>query len=644
MTHPLRRRSFSSDENETKASDMIHYTHITVKMKITASAVLYIASYATCNSGIRAFSSRSASRRAFSGLRMASTETMVENPLLEQESLPKFESIEPKHLTPAVENLLEQLEEEFASLEKSFGDSPDYEDVLPKVERIQAGLGYTWGVAAHLNGVKNGDELREAYESNQPKVVQAMTQFSQSKPLFDALSAIEKRWEGTSDDSFLMKQKQRAVDNSLRGMKLGGVGLEGEEKERFNEMKMRLASLSTTFSNNVLDETKAFSVTVDDPAKMKGVPDSAKAQWANAYAQYVKSQADEEEDVPEMNPEAGPWRITLDMPSYLPALMHIPDRELRKEVYMANLQRASESSPDKNNVPLIYEILRIKQEMAKMLGFDNYAELSLASKMAPSVQSVTELTDLIAKKAVPAAKKELAEITALAREKGGDDYAEDKVEKLEPWDVTFWSERLKESKFDMTDEELRPYFALPAVLDGMFGLVDRIFNIDVKAADGEAEVWHPDVRFFNVYDKDTDKRIASFFLDPFSRPENKRGGAWMADCIGKSEATNRDIPVAYLTCNGSPPVGDTPSLMTFREVETLAHEFGHGLQHLLTRCTVGDVAGINGVEVRINVNLLNLVCTPSHTANSTCCCFHPSHYYSVGRCGTSFTIYGKLVL
>jgi oligopeptidase A len=614
-------------------------------MKINASTVLYIASYASCSSGSRAFSSRFP-RRVFgskSGNRMSSTDTLVENPFLEQENLPKFDSIEPKHLTPAVDDLLEKLESDFASLEKSFGDSPDYDDVLPKVERMQFGLGYTWGVAAHLNGVKNGDELREAYESNQSKVIKAMTQFSQSKALYDALLAIEKSWEGSTDDSFLMKQKKRAVVNSLLGMKLGGVGLEGEQKERFNEMKLRLASLSTSFSNNVLDETKAFSVTVDSLEKLEGVPDSAKALWANSYAQYMKSQAKEGDDVPAMNAEAGPWRITLDMPSYLPVLMHIPDRELRKQVYMAQLQRASDANPEKNNIPIIYEVLKIKKEMAKMLGFENYAELSLASKMAPSIQAVTDLTDLVAEKAIPAAKKELAEITALAREQGGDEYAEAKLEKLQPWDVTFWSERLKESKFDMTSEELRPYFALPAVLDGLFGLVDRIFDIEVKAADGDAEVWNPDVRFFKVFDKESGKHIASFFLDPFSRPENKRGGAWFSDCVGKSEATNRDIPVAYLTCNGSPPVGETPSLMTFGEVETLAHEFGHGLQHLLTRCSVGDVAGINGVEVSHIWNFSKIVAFFNYSllTQSFLVFFQNT---TVGRCRTSFAVHGELVL
>jgi oligopeptidase A len=496
-----------------------------------------------------------------------SMSTMIENPLLQQEGLPKFKSIEAEHLTPAVEELLETLGKQFEGMESTLAskDSVDYEEVLPEIERMQFPLGYTWGVASHLNGVKNSDELREAYEASQGKVVQALTKFSQSKPLYDALEKIEKSWENVNDDSFVMKQKRRAVENSLKGMKLGGVGLEGEEKEKFNEMKLRLASLSTKFSNNVLDDTKGFSLTIDDPDKLNGVPGSAKALWAQAHNQYLKSQAKDGEEVPAMDPEAGPWRITLDIPSYLPAMSHLPDRQIREQVYMAYLQRASEKSGDKNNVPLIYEILKIKSEMAKMLGYKNYAELSLASKMAPSVDAVTDLTDMIAEKAVPAAKKELEEITALAKENGGEAYAG--IDKLEPWDVTFWSERLKESKFDMTDEELRPYFALPAVLEGMFGLIDRIFNISVKAADGEAEVWHPDVRFFKLYDNDTGNHVASFFLDPYSRPENKRGGAWMADCIGKSEALNRDVPVAYLTCNGSPPVGSTPSLMTFREVE-----------------------------------------------------------------------------
>jgi oligopeptidase A len=502
-------------------------------------------------------------------LAMASSSAVVAtNPLLEQQALPKFASIQPSDLTPAVSDLLEKMEADFQKLEEELekSDTVQYDQTLPKVEQLQYPVSFVWGVAGHLNGVKNGDELRAAYEENQPKVVQSMTKISQSKALYNALSSL-KLQQDSSVDNFEASQIARAVESSLRQMKLGGVGLEGEEKEMFNNMKMRLAELSTQFSNNVLDATKEFSLTVDDPSKVQGVPASAKAMWAQAHVQAQKEG--------EMDAENGPWRLTLDMPSYIAVMSHLPDRDLREKVYKASVTRASEFSKDKNNIPIIYEMLKIKDKMAKLLGFANYAERSLASKMAPSVAAVAELSNLIAEKALPAAKKELAEILALAKEMQPDVYGD--VEKLMPWDTTYFSERLKEKKFDLTEEELRPFFALPNVLQGLFGLVERIFNIRVKTADGEAEVWHPDVRFFNVYDGDSDKHIASFYLDPYSRPENKRGGAWMDVCVGKSEALKKDIPVAYLTCNGSPPVGETPSLMSFREVETLFHEFGECL-------------------------------------------------------------------
>ncbi len=530
------------------------------------------------------------------------TSSIDTNPLLQQDKLPKFCSIEPSNLSPAVSHLVEKLEQDFSAFESKISsedgkeeDTP-YDDILPELERMQFPLSYVWSIASHLNGVKNSDELRTAYEENQAAVVTTMTKFSQSRALFDALSAIDNQWKkdgSTNSDDFYMRQKLRAVETSLRDMKLGGVGLEGETKDRFNEIKLRLAEISTSFSNNVLDATKAFHLDVEDKNDVEGVPSSAKAMWASAYATAVST----DDDKKEADPENGPWRITLDAPSYIAAMSHMPNRELRQKVYRARSIRASELDGDgKNNVPYIYEILKLKKERAKMLGFSSPAEMSLASKMAPSVESVIDLSNLILEKALPAATRELDEITAFARAEGGDAYAEDKIEKLMPWDITFWSERLKETKFDLKEEELRPYFALPSVLDGMFGLVERLFNIEVKKADGETEVWNEDVSFFKIYDKDIQKHIASFYLDPYSRPADKRGGAWMADCIGKSEAVDRDIPVAYLTCNGSPPLGETPSLMTFREVETLFHEFGHGLQHMLTRATVGDVAGINGIE------------------------------------------------
>jgi oligopeptidase A len=542
------------------------------------------------------------------------TASTTTNPFLQMDDLPKFSSIQPTDLTPAVQTLLAQMEQDFVALEEKLSENDNnndescfsYDQILPEIERMQFPIGYVWGIAGHLNGVKNGDELRTAYEQNQPGIVQAFAKFSQSKPLYKALSkyeipvaaaaaaAGETATADAHDDDFVTAQKKRAIALSLRGMKLGGVGLTGADQIRFNDIKMKLASLSTTFSNNVLDETKSYSLMITDVTPLQGVPESARALWAQAAGDGATA-------------EKGPYKITLDMPSYIAVLSHVPDRNIRHQVYLANLSRAFEQNPDKNNIPLIREILTLKQEMAQLLGFDNYAELSLASKMAPSITAVRELSDLILQKALPAAHAELAAMTQLAHDSGHHPVDEP----LLPWDTTYWSERLKESKYDLTEEETRPYFALPKVLEGMFALVGRLFQIEVEAADGEADVWHPDVRFFKVYDTDSGgendgaakKHIASFFLDPYSRPADKRGGAWMDVCIGKSAAVQRDIPVAYLTCNGSPPMMSNtaeqqqPSLMTFREVETLFHEFGHGLQHMLTKASVGDVAGINGTKI-----------------------------------------------
>ncbi|KAL7463221.1 hypothetical protein ACHAXS_003593 [Conticribra weissflogii] len=564
--------------------------------------------------------------------------TSSSNPLLENTSLPKFQSIQPSQLTPAMTSILAQLDSSFAALENSLSarlaeqdPSVSYDDVLPAMEKMQHPLGYAWSIASHLNGVKNTDDLRKEYEANQPKVVQAGMKFGQSKVLYDALSAVQRRWDVTNegkgdgddlDSAFAAAQQRRAVSNALRSMTLQGVGLPvgSPEQARFNEIKLRFAELSTAFSNNVLDATKAFGLTLEDPADVKDVPESALAMWADAHKRFLLQEAEKEgneeklEEVRGMEVDAakGPWRVTLDGPSYIAAMQHIPNREVRKKIYLGYLTRASEFTAEaeeakegetekatigKNNVPIIEEILKLRKEMAGLLGFNNYAEMSLASKMAPDVASVTNLSNLILEKALPAAQKELAAATELARTTGGPEYSESNLPKLMPWDTSFWVERLKEKTFDLKEEELRPYFALDAVLKGMFELIERIFDVEVRDATGTVEVWHTDVRFFTLHDKSEEgKHIASFYLDPYSRPADKRGGAWMADCVGKSEALGFDVPVAYLTCNGSPPVGDKPSLMTFREVETLFHETGHGLQHMLTRATVGDVSGINGVE------------------------------------------------
>jgi len=547
----------------------------------------------SADSGSRSRLSRPGSLASSS---VSSPPTVDTNPLMDQSGLPKFSSIDPSHLEPAIESILSDIESKFSEFESSAASASGYDDVLPEVEKIQYPLGYVWGVAGHLNGVKNSPELRKAYEAAQPRVVQTSTKFSQSAALYAALEKLSK--EGSSDDAddFAAMQRQRAVEGSLRSMRNSGVGLEGEQKERFNEIRMRMAELTTTFSNNVLDATKEFGLDVTDGDVLEGTPETARAMWATMAAQKINEEKGEDEEKVVPDPVNGPWRITLDGPSYMSTMQHVKDRGVREQIYKAYLTRASDfSSEDKmNNIPLIDEILTLRAEASKILGYSNYAEQSLDGKMAPSVDSVTELSDLVLERALPAARRELQEVTDHAKAFGGEVYAS--LDKLEPWDITFWSERLREQKFDVTEEELRPYFALPAVLEGLFGLAGRLFDIDIEAAEGQAEVWNEDVSFFHVKDRSTGKHVASFYLDPYSRPADKRGGAWMDVCLGKSKAMGCDVPVAYLTCNGSPPSDGKPSLMTFREVETLFHEAGHGLQHMLTEASEGDVAGINGVE------------------------------------------------
>ncbi|CAM9448036.1 unnamed protein product [Phaeothamnion confervicola] len=529
-----------------------------------------------------------------------------DNPLLKQESLPLFDKIDASSVVPAIETLLSNLEQNFGELEKGLASPEtgevwgkkrylyDYETSVEALERIRAPLEYSWGVVGHLNGVKNSDELREAYQAMQPKVIQAMQKLTQSPAVYAALKHLQK----PVSSRLLSEPQRRIVDASVRAMDLAGVGLAGDAKEHFNAIQLELGQLSTTFTNNVLDATKAFSLVVTDPADIKGLPDSTRALLAqsakvsglrigvfrsNAKIRrgFLKMAGEES-----ATPGTGPWRITLDLPSYLPCMQHLESRNVREKLYRAHITRAS--SGDVDNRPIIARILALRQEMAGLLGFSSFAEVSLASKMAPSVGAVDELSEMLREKSYPAAVREMKALRAYAAAKGFEG-------ELALWDVTYWSERQKEELYSVSAEQLRPYFPLPSVLTGMFGLAERLFGVRIEAADGDAPIWHPDVRYFRVASAESGEQIASFYLDPYSRPENKRGGAWMDVCMGRSRVMGR-IPVAYLTCNGSPPVGEKPSLMTFQEVETAFHEFGHGLQHMLTNVEDGDAAGINNVE------------------------------------------------
>ena len=498
--------------------------------------------------------------------------TITANPLLIGQGLPPFEKIKADHVIPAITELLKELDGELTELEANL--IPTWTGVVEPLTKIEEKLSWSWGIVGHLMSVKNSPELREAYETVQPQVVQFINKLSQSKPIYQAFKALQ------SSEGFksLEPAQKRIIEASIRDAELSGVGLEGKEKERFNQIKLELAELATKFSNHVLDATKAFKLKLTKPEEIEGLPPSALSLAAQA------ARAEGEENA---TAETGPWLITLDYPSYIPLMKYATNQELREKVYKAFISRAA--SGDLDNNPLIDRILELRREQSSILGYSSYAELSLARKMAPNVEAVEKLLEELRGISYEAAVKELAELKAFAH---SDD--------LKHWDITYWAEKQREAKFAFNEEELRPYFSLPQVLDGLFGLAKRIFGVTITPADGQAPVWHEDVRYFQVTNQ-AEEAIAYFYLDPYSRPAEKRGGAWMNDCIGRAkiEAAGKlttRLPVAYLVCNQTPPVDDKPSLMTFSEVTTLFHEFGHGLQHMLTQVDYPGAAGINNVE------------------------------------------------
>jgi oligopeptidase A len=502
------------------------------------------------------------------------TATTIQNPLLIGEGLPPFDQIETRHVVPGIKTLIEELSAKLETLEQEV--TPTWEGLVDPLSEIEERLRWSWGIVGHLMGVKNSPELREAYEEVQPLLVQFVNRLGQSKTIYEAFKQIR---AGADWDS-LDPAQQRIVESSMREAELSGVGLEGDAKARFNQIQQALAELSTKFSNNVLDATKGFSLTLTDPKEVEGLPPSLLA---------LAAQAAREDGAEGATAESGPWRITLDYPSYIPFLQHSRRRDLRETIYRAFITRASKGELD--NTSNIKRILELRHEMASLLGYDTYAELSMARKMAPSVEAVENLMEELRTASYDKAVKELEDLKAFAKDK---DAAE--ADNLMHWDTAFWSERIREERYGLSDEELRPYFPLPQVLDGLFSLAHRLFGVTITAADGEAPVWHPDVRYFQVA-HGSGKVIAHFYLDPYSRPAEKRGGAWMDECLtrGKFKGLVR-LPVAYLVCNQSPPVDGKPSLMTFRDVETLFHEFGHGLQHMLTTVDFSGAAGINNVE------------------------------------------------
>ncbi|MEW5857277.1 MAG: M3 family metallopeptidase, partial [Cyanobacteriota bacterium] len=399
---------------------------------------------------------------------MSANAIVTDNPLLIGKGLPPFDAIKPEHIVPGMTQLLAELEQELATLETQV--EPTWSGLVEPLQQLVERLTWSWGIVGHLMAVKNSPEIREAHETVQPKVVQFSNQLNQSKPLYEAFKALQ---NSNAWDSLESAQK-RIVESAIKDAELSGVGLEGEKRDRFNAIQLELAELSTKFSNHVLDATKAFSLTLTNKDEVDGLPPSL----ISLAAQTARAAGEEN-----ATPENGPWRITLDFPSFGPFMQHSTRRDLREKLYKAYISRASSGELD--NTPLIERILQLRQEKAKLLGFDSFAELSLARKMAPSVEAVEALLDELRGASYDAAKKELEELKAYAASKGAAESSD-----LKHWDISFWSERQREEKFAFSAEELRPYFPLPQVLDGLFSLVKRLFGITVTAADGQAPVWN----------------------------------------------------------------------------------------------------------------------------------------------------------
>jgi oligopeptidase A len=485
----------------------------------------------------------------------------VNNPLLELDTLPAFGRIEARHTRPALERVLS---ENHARLDElTANPAPTFASLVIPVEELSYRLSRVWSPISHLNAVANSAEMREAYNDCVPLLTAYSSELGQNAGL-QAGYAYVLRHEGGALDA----PQRKVVENALRDFRLAGVDLQPEQKARYREVAQRLAQLATKFSENVLDAGRAYTRSVTDSSELAGLP-------ANAVDRAAA-------DAREAN-QTG-WLFKLDQPTYMTIMASAENEQLRRDIYEAWVTRGSELGPSAgrfDNTPVIAEILPLRHELANLVGFKNFADYALATRMAKNSKQVLGFLDDLARRCLPAARQEFSDLEEFAGRK------------LNAWDMAYYGERLQENRFKVSQEALRPYFPLPKVLSGLFSLVRRLYGIGVRERPGVG-VWHPSVRYFDLFDQD-ERLVAGFFLDPYSRSE-KRSGAWMDECvIAKSLPTGSALPVAQLVCNFTAPVGGAPSLLTHDEVTTLFHEFGHGLHHMLTSVAYPSIAGINGV-------------------------------------------------
>jgi oligopeptidase A len=488
------------------------------------------------------------------------------NPLLDFSGLPRFAEIRPEHVTPAVDQLLAENRALVARLAAA-SEAPAWDSFVAPLDDANERLGRAWGQVGHLNAVVNTPELREVYNGNLPRITQYFTELAQDERLYAKFKLLR----NAPGFAALSAEQKKIIDNELRDFRLGGAELPPERKPEFKALREQLDKLSSRFNDNVLDATNAYAHFATDEAELAGIPaDALEAAAAAAKADGKPG-----------------WKFTLHMPSYLPVLQYADNRALRERMYRAYITRAAEfDRPDWDNTPIIAQILKLRRQAAQMLGFRSYAEFSLAPKMAESPEQVLDFLDDLGARSRPFAQRDFAELSRFAKERLG-------LDRLESWDVAWASEKLRVERYAFSEQEVKQYFPETKVLPGMFKLVEALYGIHVTPA--QAPTWHPDVRFFDVRGKGGEL-IGQFYLDLYARP-SKRGGAWMDDAITRRrKGAAIQTPVAYLNCNFSPPVGGRPALLTYSDVLTLFHEFGHGLHHLLTRVEQRGVAGISGVE------------------------------------------------
>ncbi|HTY48408.1 MAG TPA: M3 family metallopeptidase, partial [Steroidobacteraceae bacterium] len=482
----------------------------------------------------------------------------MDNPLLHGGDLPAFDRIRPEHVEPAVRAVLEGNRARIEALAAL--PEPTFATVVEPLEEMHHSLTRVWSPVGHLNAVMNTESLRAAYNACLPLLSAYHTDLAQDERLYRAYRRIAET-EGAS----LAPTQRRVLEHGLRDFRLAGVGLEPARKERFKAVMLELTQLAAKFEENVLDATNGWSHHVAGVAELAGL-NATIIERARASA------------------GGAGFTLGLDQPTYVAVVTDADSRALRRTFYEAWTTRASDQGANAgrwDNGAVMENILRLRHEAAQLLGFGSYAEYALATRMARSVEEVLAFLRRLAAAARPAAVRELTELTAFAGAQ------------LEPWDMSYWSERLQRQRFSVSQEELRPYFALPRVLDGLFEVAGKLFGVAIRERSG-VPVWHEDVRFFEIEDG-AGRRVGSFYLDPYARA-SKRSGAWMDECVGrKSLGTGEALPVAYLVCNFLPPGRDKPALLTHDDVVTLFHEFGHGLHHLLTRVGYPSLAGINGV-------------------------------------------------